>query len=31
VYALLNDRPKGPCFETSVSVKAIEFAIGKFM
>lgn len=31
VYALLNERPKGPCFETSVSVKAIEFAIGKFM
>lgn len=30
VYALLNERPKGPCFETTVSVAAIEFAISKF-
>lgn len=30
VYALLNERPKGPCFDTTVSVKAIEFAINKF-
>ena len=31
VYALLNERPKGPCFDTIVSVKAIEFAIKKFL
>lgn len=31
VYALLNERPKGPCFETTVNVKAIEFAISKFV
>ncbi len=31
VYALLNERPNGPCFDTIVSVKAIEFAIKKFL
>lgn len=30
VYAVLNDRPNGPCFETRVSVSTIEFAIKKF-
>lgn len=30
VYAVLNERPKGPCFETVVSKKTIEFAILKF-
>jgi len=30
-YAVLNERPKGPCFETIVSTKTIEFAIKKFM
>lgn len=30
VYAVLNERPKGPCFETTVSTSAIEFAIKKF-
>ncbi len=30
VYAVLNERPKGPCFETEVSIKTIEFAILKF-
>ncbi|MFA6720654.1 MAG: DUF116 domain-containing protein [Candidatus Cloacimonadaceae bacterium] len=30
VYALLNERPKGPCHETTVSVASIEFAIKKF-
>jgi hypothetical protein len=31
VYAVLNDRPNGPCFETKVSVSTIEFAIKKFI
>jgi len=30
VYAVLNDRPKGPCFETTVNIRTIEFAIKKF-
>ena len=30
VYAVLNDRPKGPCFETTVNTNTIEFAIKKF-
>lgn len=30
VFALLNERPKGPCKDTVVSVPAIEFAINKF-
>lgn len=30
VYAVLNERPNGPCFETKVSIKTIEFAIKKF-
>lgn len=30
VYAVLNERPNGPCFETRVSVSIIEFAIKKF-
>lgn len=30
IYAVLNERPKGPCFETTVSTKTIEFAIKKF-
>ncbi len=30
VYSILNERPKGPCFETTVSLKAIEFAINRF-
>lgn len=29
-YAVLNDRPKGPCFETTVSLASIEFAIKRF-
>ncbi|MCK9309077.1 MAG: DUF116 domain-containing protein [Candidatus Cloacimonetes bacterium] len=31
VYAVLNERPNGPCFETTVSVSTIEFAIKKFI
>lgn len=31
VYAVLNERPNGPCFETKVSVSTIEFAIRKFI
>ncbi len=31
VYAILNERPNGPCFETTVNIKAIEFAIKKFL
>jgi hypothetical protein len=31
VYAVLNDRPKGPCFETTVNAATIEFAIKKFI
>jgi len=31
VYAVLNERPNGPCFETTVSMKTIEFAINKFI
>lgn len=30
VYGVLNERPKGPCFETTVSTRTIEFAIKKF-
>ncbi len=30
VYAVLNERPQGPCHETRVSVASIEFAIRKF-
>jgi hypothetical protein len=30
VYAVLNERPNGPCFETKVNTKTIEFAIKKF-
>jgi hypothetical protein len=31
VYAVLNERPKGPCFETTVSPAVIDFAIHKFV
>lgn len=31
VYAILNERPNGPCFETTVNIKALEFAIKKFI
>ncbi|MDD4308804.1 MAG: DUF116 domain-containing protein [Candidatus Cloacimonetes bacterium] len=31
VYAVLNERPNGPCFETTVSTSTIEFAIKKFV
>ncbi|MBW6513974.1 MAG: DUF116 domain-containing protein [Candidatus Syntrophosphaera sp.] len=30
VYAILNERPKGPCHETRVSLASIEFAIKRF-
>jgi len=30
VYAVLNQRPNGPCFNTTVSLKSIEYAIRKF-
>lgn len=30
IYAVLNERPKGPCHETTVSIASIEFAIKKF-
>ena len=30
VYAILNERPKGPCFETTVSIASVKFAIQKF-
>lgn len=30
VYAILNERPKGPCHETTVSLASIEFAIKRF-
>ncbi|NLW18493.1 MAG: DUF116 domain-containing protein [Candidatus Cloacimonetes bacterium] len=30
VYAVLNERPNGPCKETTVSVASIEFAIQRF-
>jgi hypothetical protein len=30
VYGVLNERPNGPCFDTTVSIKTIEFAIKKF-
>jgi hypothetical protein len=30
VYAVLNERPNGPCHETTVTTAAIEFAINKF-
>lgn len=31
VYAVLNERPNGPCFETNVSIATVEFAINKFV
>jgi len=31
VYAVLNEKPKGPCFETTVSASVIDFAIHKFI
>ncbi len=31
VYAILNERPNGPCFETTVSMSTIDFAIKKFI
>ena len=30
IYAVLNERPNGPCHETRVNTKIIEFAIKKF-
>jgi uncharacterized protein len=30
VYAILNERPNGPCNETKVSIATIEFAINRF-
>ena len=30
VYAVLNERPNGPCHETTVSIASIEFAIQIF-
>ena len=30
VYAVLNERPQGPCHETTVSIPSIEFAIKRF-
>ncbi len=30
VYAVLNERPKGPCHETTVNLASIEFAIKRF-
>ncbi len=30
IFGVLNERPNGPCFETSVSLHTIEFAIRKF-
>ncbi len=30
IYAVLNERPNGPCHETTVSIASIEFAIKKF-
>jgi hypothetical protein len=30
VYAVLNERPKGPCHETTVNIASIEFAIKRF-
>jgi len=30
IYAVLNERPKGPCFETRVNLASIEFAIQRF-
>lgn len=30
VYAVLNERPNGPCFETTVNINSIEYALRKF-
>lgn len=30
VYAILNERPNGPCFETTVSIATVKFALQKF-
>jgi hypothetical protein len=30
VYAVLNERPNGPCFNTTVSLDSIEYAIRRF-
>ena len=31
VYAVLNERPHGPCFETTVSLANVEYAVQKFI
>lgn len=31
VFAVLNERPNGPCFETTVSIPTLEFAIKRFL
>ncbi|HNX36954.1 MAG TPA: DUF116 domain-containing protein [Candidatus Cloacimonadota bacterium] len=31
VFSVLNDRPNGPCFDTTVNISAIEFAIKRFL
>lgn len=31
VFSVLNERPNGPCFDTTVSIPAIEFAIKRFL
>ncbi len=30
IFAVLNERPNGPCFETTVDLKTIEYAIREF-
>lgn len=31
VYAILNERPNGPCFETTVNLADVQFALNKFI
>jgi len=31
VYAIINDRPKGPCFDTKVDVKEVEKVVQFFL
>ncbi len=31
VFALLNERPNGPCFETTVNLADVQFALNKFI
>lgn len=31
IFAILNERPNGPCFETTVNLADVQFALNKFI